>query len=214
MKNLAAEHVRSVVQAHQLASRRAVVARKDLIGSAVLVPIVYEQGGPDLLLTQRTDRVETHKGQIAFPGGMVDPGDCDRTHTALREAEEEIGLVRSSVEICGLLDDLATPTGFVITPVVGLLHERPRLLLNEHEVAEAFYVPLRFFCEPANAEREFHTAGGELREVWIYRYNGRVIWGATAAVIRHLVELIMRPAPDLPEGNARLPHTPSDGRTP
>ena len=214
MNTLAAEHIRSIVNAHQLGSRRAVVERKDLICSAVLVPLVYEHEEPDLLLTQRTDRVETHKGQIAFPGGMVDPGDRDRTHTALREAEEEIGLQPSSVELCGLLDDFATPTGFVITPVVGLLRERPPLMLNEHEVAEAFYVPLRFFCEPANAEREFRTAGGELREVWIYRYNGRIIWGATAAVIRHLVGLIMKPAPDLPERSAHPPHTPSDGHTP
>jgi len=214
MNMLAAEHIRSVVLAHQLASRRTVVEREDLIGSAVLVPVVYEHAEPDLLLTQRTDRVETHKGQIAFPGGMVDPGDCDRTHTALREAKEEIGLLPSAVELCGLLDDLATPTGFVITPVVGLLRERPRLQLNAHEVAEAFYVPLRFFCEPANAEREFRIAGGVPREIWVYRYNGRVIWGATAAVIRHLVDLIMKPGPDLPEQNARLPHTPSDGRTP
>jgi len=214
MNTLAAGHIRSIVHAHQLASRRAVVERKDLICSAVLVPLVYEHEEPDLLLTQRTDRVETHKGQIAFPGGMVDPGDRDRTHTALREAEEEIGLQPSAVELCGLLDELATPTGFVITPVVGLLHERPRLLLNEHEVAEAFYVPLRFFCDPANAEREFRNAGGTLREVWIYRYNGRIIWGATAAVIRHLVGLLMKPVPDLPEGSAHPPYTPSDGHTP
>ncbi len=213
MEKISAEHIRRVVKMFGQASQRTVVSRDDLIHAAVLVPIVMTEGDAELLLTQRTDRVETHKGQIAFPGGMVDSGDRDREHTALREAEEELGIVPSAVELCGILDDLATPTGFVITPIVGLLTGRPAMHLNEDEVAEAFFVPLSFFCRPDHVGREFRNVGGERREVWTYYYDGRRIWGATAAVIRHLVTIVTTPGPNLLEQTGRPPYTPSGGHS-
>ena len=98
---------------------RQVIERADLIQAAVLVPIVFRQGGPRLLFTKRTTTVATHKGQVSFPGGAREPGDADAVGTALRESAEEIGLDPALVEIAGLLDDFTTLSGFAVTPVVG-----------------------------------------------------------------------------------------------
>lgn len=164
-----------------------------LISAAVLVPIVQEHHGLSLLLTRRTETVETHKGQIAFPGGMVDGADRDRVHTAVREAEEELGIPPASVEMLGMLDDLTTPTGFCITPVVGLLSHLPPLQLSPGEVAEAFMVPLAFFADPGNAEMERRSIRGAVREVWTYRYGGHVIWGATGTIIHRFMDILAAP---------------------
>lgn len=214
MDRLTAAHIRSALQRYEASGQRTVVAREDLLHAAVLVPIIVAGDEPTVLLTQRTEIVETHKGHVAFPGGTVDAGDRDRVHTALRELHEEVGIDASDVEVCGMLDDLATPTGFVITPVVGLLRAEPLVRPNADEVADVFSVPLAFFANSANAKQEFRFAGGEQREVWIYRYDSRVIWGATAAVLRQLLTVIMKPWPDRPTQNDRPLYTPSAGHTP
>jgi 8-oxo-dGTP pyrophosphatase MutT (NUDIX family) len=164
-----------------------------MVSAAVLVPVIQDIRGSSLLLTRRTETVETHKGQIAFPGGMVDETDRDRVHTALREAEEELGIPPASVEMLGMLDDLTTPTGFCITPVVGLLSHLPPLRLSPGEVAEAFTVPLEFFADPANAEKEQRSFRGAVREVWTYRYGGHVIWGATGTIIHRFMDILAAP---------------------
>lgn len=162
-----------------------------LIHAAVLVPLYPEENSLHILLTRRTDTVETHKGQIAFPGGIVDPGDRDRVHTALRETEEELGIDPGAIETIGILDDLATPTGFCITPVVGVLAARPAMRPNTEEVADVFTVPLSFFLEPSHAERSVRETPGGRREIWTYRYCGREIWGATAAIIRGMTDILL-----------------------
>ncbi len=184
------EHIRRAVAMHA----RVAADPGDgppLIAAAVLLPVVCAGHEPSLLLTRRTDTVETHKGQIAFPGGMVDETDRDRVHTAVREAEEELGIPPGAVETIGMLDDLSTPTGFTITPVVGLLRTLPALRLSQAEVAEAFTVPLSFFADPANAERELRVFRGVTREVWTYRYEGRVIWGATGTIIHRFMDTLL-----------------------
>ena len=158
--------------------------------AAVLVPLLVSNSSLDLLFTLRTHTVETHKGQISFPGGMVDDDDCDTVHTALREAEEEIGLPQSSVEIIGTLDDMATPSGFVITPIVGVIRNLPHLKLNADEVAEVFRVPLEFFADRNNGRTELREFKGKQREVWFYDYEGKTIWGATAMMIRSLLKTL------------------------
>lgn len=213
MNTLSADHIRTIVPWYEKSGRREVVGRTDLKHSAVLVPLIFAGDEPELLLTRRTDRVETHKGQVAFPGGTVDDDDRDRMHTALRELEEELGIPASAVEICGMLDDHATPTGFVITPVVGILHGPTEVRCSEEEVDEVFQVPLSFFADPAHGERELRQVGGERREIWIYTYDGRTIWGATAAVIRNLLAVLTMPLPDHLEESGPRPRTPSDGRT-
>ncbi|HUI10057.1 MAG TPA: CoA pyrophosphatase [Bacteroidota bacterium] len=155
--------------------------------AGVLVPLVIGTRKPELLFTKRTEEVESHKGQISFPGGMTDTGDADIVETALREVREELGIAASAVTVRGILDDLAVPSGFIITPVVGTLETLPPLMPNPSEVAEAFTVPLDFFCEPRNGRSEIRELHGTKREVWFYEHRGRTIWGATAMIVRTLV---------------------------
>ncbi len=156
--------------------------------AGVLVPIIQTIDGPQLLMTKRTEQVETHKGQISFPGGMSDSADMDIVDTALREALEEVGIPNSSIEILGLLDDLPTPTGFVITPVVGIIKDLPSLTPNRNEVAEILNVPLDFFVDIRNARTELREWRGKDHEVWFYQFGEHLIWGATAAISRSLLK--------------------------
>ena len=158
--------------------------------AGVLVPLILDGGTLDLLFTKRTEQVETHKGQISFPGGAVDRTDRDIVHTAVREAEEELGIPETAVQLLGLLESLSTPTGFVITPVVGVLRGLPSLCPNSHEVAEVFTVPLEFFRDERNARREIWMVEGREQEVWFYTWGGHVIWGATAIILRSLLRVI------------------------
>ena len=170
-----------------MTGERNVLAIEGFRRAGVLVPLILGAEGGDLLFTKRTDHVETHKGQISFPGGMADESDADIVHTALREAEEELGIGRDLVDIKGILDDLAVPSGFIITPVVGILGALPPLTPNPREVAEAFTVPLAFFCNPANGRSELKEYRGVRREVWFYEHGEHDIWGATAMIVRSLL---------------------------
>ena len=155
--------------------------------AAVLVPLLNLKTGVELLLTLRTEGVETHKGQVSFPGGAVEEGDRDIVSTALREAEEEIGLRAAAVTTVGFLDDHATPSGFAITPVVGVLRGFPELHLNPHEVAEVLRISLQFFAETQRVRREQREFRGRTHDVWYYDTGTQVIWGATAAMVRSLL---------------------------
>ena len=155
--------------------------------AGVLVPIVSIGGVYQFLFTKRTETVETHKGQVSFPGGVVDRRDRDIVETALREAWEEIGIRKEEVETIGVLDDLQTPTGFIITPIVGLITNPPTLSVNSLEVAEVFHIPVAFFADPANGRKEMRVIGGTQREVWYYETETHTIWGATAIIIRSLL---------------------------
>jgi 8-oxo-dGTP pyrophosphatase MutT (NUDIX family) len=169
--------------------------------AAVLIPIVYRSEVPEILLTRRTDHVETHKGQISFPGGVIDQRDRSRIETALRETEEELGISPSLIETMGILDDVQTPTGFIISPVVGLLPALPPLDPSPHEVAEILFVPLEFFADRRQGRKELVNFRGTTREVWFYDYGGHTIWGATAAILRSFIQRVsFLPAED---GKAR-----------
>jgi 8-oxo-dGTP pyrophosphatase MutT (NUDIX family) len=170
-----------------LTGRRQALTIEGFHRAGVLVPVITNAQGSELLFTRRTEQVETHKGQISFPGGMADGSDRDIVHTALREADEELGIAAPLVDIRGMLDDLAVPSGFIITPVVGLLKELPRLTPNSYEVAEAFTVPFDFFCNPSNGRSELREFRGGTREVWFYQHGEHNIWGATAMIVRSLI---------------------------
>ena len=168
-------------------------ARPGLTLAAVLVPLVTHADGLTALFTRRTDHLADHAGQISFPGGRVEPGDRDPVATALREAAEEVGLGDDRIEVVGCLDVLDTSTGFLVTPVVGLIAPPVALTLDTFEVAEAFEVPLAFLLDPANRRREVRRRGGRPREVDAFDYQGRTIWGATARMVINLHEILDRP---------------------
>jgi 8-oxo-dGTP pyrophosphatase MutT (NUDIX family) len=158
--------------------------------AAVLVPIVARAGELGLLFTQRHADMRTHSGQISFPGGKIDAEDIDHIAAALREAEEETGIDPRSVHVLGRLGDVPTPTGFLITPVVGVVVAAPSTWRpSEREVAEVFVVPVRRLRDPALFEDRGTTSrfGYEWRSC-AYRPDGRNIWGATARMVHELLE--------------------------
>jgi len=162
----------------------------ELREAAVLVPLVDRPGGLTVLLTQRTENLSNHAGQIAFPGGRKDIDDPDAVSTALRETEEEIGLARDLVEPVGRLDRYVTRTAFTITPVVAIVHLPFTLRLGAREVADAFEVPLDFFLDPANREQRSAEFLGVMRHFYVFAYRGRNIWGATAGMLVNLAEVL------------------------
>ncbi|MET3437529.1 CoA pyrophosphatase [Sphingomonas sp. 1185] len=153
--------------------------------AAVLVPVT-DRAEPGLVLTQRTEHLRNHAGQIAFPGGRADPGDVDLVATALREAEEEIGLSPHAVTVIGLADRYRTVTGFEVTPVLGVIPPDLTLYPSEAEVANLFEVPLAYVLDPAHHRRVSAPWRGQTRHFYEILWNDRRIWGATAAMIVNL----------------------------
>jgi 8-oxo-dGTP pyrophosphatase MutT (NUDIX family) len=158
--------------------------------SATLVLLAPGPRGPALVLTQRPASLRAHAGQVACPGGKRNPDDADAAACALREAAEELGIAAAAVEVLGLLDDVLTPTGFLVTPVVawqrGAITYRP----NPDEVAEVFTVPVAHLRDPANYRSQGSLAhGGVDYALHEYHYAGRVIWGATARMVHQLLQL-------------------------
>ena len=154
-----------------------------LTPAAVLVPLVERWEGLTVLLTQRTDHLIHHGGQISFPGGRVEEYDTGPVETALRETEEEIGLERHYVEVIGFLDLYQTVTGFLITPVVSFVAPGFTLRPDPFEVAEVFEVPLSFILDPRNHELRSRVYKGQERRFYVLPYENRYIWGATAAIL-------------------------------
>ncbi len=152
--------------------------------------MVERPGPPSVLLTRRAERLARHAGQISFPGGRADPEDGTPQRTALREAEEEIGLPASEVEIVGRLDDYLVGTGYRITPVVGFVTAPPAFEADTREVAEVFEVPLSFVLEPANYRRDKMTIGGVERRFYVMPYEAYHIWGATAAILVNFRDVV------------------------
>jgi 8-oxo-dGTP pyrophosphatase MutT (NUDIX family) len=157
-----------------------------LTSAATLVPIIDRPGELTLLLTQRTDHLNDHPGQISFPGGRMEAGDESPLATALRETEEEIGLAREFVSVAGYLDAYATGTGFLVTPVVGLVSPGFSLAPDTFEVAEVFEVPLEYLLDARNYRREELQVRTGKRWFYVIEYERRYIWGATAGMLMNL----------------------------
>jgi 8-oxo-dGTP pyrophosphatase MutT (NUDIX family) len=147
--------------------------------AAVLVPLVWENDEWNLLFTRRTDKVESHKGQVSFPGGACDDGETTPEQTALREAEEEIGLDPRNVRILGRLANLITISSFRVTPVVGVVKWPTVFRLGEHEVARVFTIPLGWLSQPSN-RWQFQIEGRKRAVIAYHPYDGELLWGATA----------------------------------
>ncbi|MDQ7848867.1 MAG: CoA pyrophosphatase [Armatimonadota bacterium] len=165
-------------------------AAENLRRAAVLVPLFESGGEVHLLLTRRSQAVEHHKGQIAFPGGAAD-GDENLRQTALRETFEEVGLPPERVEILGRLPDVeVVASGFRVSPFVGVIPHPYPLRPSSEEIEEIVSAPLAVFRRPANLRVERRDRGGRRYEILHYTYRGHDIWGATARIIRHLVDLL------------------------
>lgn len=163
-------------------------AGKTLRPAAVLVPIIARPEGATVLLTRRSDSLASHTGQIAFPGGRLDPGET-AVIAALREANEEVALDPGVVEVLGLGDPYETGTGFLVTPVIGWLAEPPLTTPSPAEVAEVFEAPWDFLMDPANHRRDSYQLEGQpTRWFWAMPYRERYIWGATAGIVRALCD--------------------------
>jgi 8-oxo-dGTP pyrophosphatase MutT (NUDIX family) len=167
-----------------------IVAREQPVRpAAVLIPVV-DHPQPTVLLTQRAAHLNDHAGQIAFPGGKIDATDKSPLETALREAEEEIGLGREFVEPIGYLDLYGTSFGFRILPTVARVRPGFRLRINKSEVDDAFEVPLLFLMDPANHQLHSREFRGMERSYYAMPFAERYIWGATAGILRLLYERI------------------------
>lgn len=157
------------------------ITGENLKTSAVLIPLFYNQGQYHVLFTERSDEVNFHKGQVCFPGGTQEPSDSSLLETALRESEEEISLNAKDVEILGELDDSLTFTSnYVISPFVAFIPHPHSLRTNGREVKEAFSVPLSFLMDEAHFKQDSYT----------YEYEGHIIWGATARILRQFIDLL------------------------
>ena len=165
-----------------------VTGPRSLRDAAVLIPVVDHGDEATVILTKRAEKLASHSGQVAFPGGRIDPTDASPEAAALREAEEEIGLDPDHVEIVGRMPDYVSGSGYRIAPVLSIVRPGFSLDINEHEVDAAFEVPLRFLMDPANHaqnSREFNE------RIWVFYdmpYGGQRIWGVTAGIIRTLYE--------------------------
>jgi len=166
---------------------RAIAQVRPIRPAAVLIPVV-DRREPTVLLTQRTADLPSHAGQIAFPGGKIDPTDESPLAAALREAEEEVGLDRGFVGPIGYLDLYMTTLGYRIVPTVARVEPGFTLTLNRAEVDDAFEVPLSFLMQPANHQRHSREWQGLIRSYYAIPFGDRYIWGVTAGILRNLYE--------------------------
>jgi 8-oxo-dGTP pyrophosphatase MutT (NUDIX family) len=155
------------------------ITGENLKASAVLMPLFYNQGQYHVLFTERSEEVNFHKGQVCFPGGTREPSDSSLLQTALRETEEEIGVKAKDVEILGEFDDNVTLTSnYVISPFVAFIPYPYPLRADGREIREIFSVPLSFLMDEANFKQDS------------YEYEGHIIWGATARILRQFIDLL------------------------
>jgi 8-oxo-dGTP pyrophosphatase MutT (NUDIX family) len=168
--------------------------------AAVLIALVERPEGLSVILTRRSDTLRSHTGQVALPGGRCDPGETP-WDAALREAEEEIGLDPAAVTLAGLSTPYRTGSGYHVTPVVGFLTPPVRLAPNPAEVADIFETPFAFVMDAANHERrEGRTPAGDTRAFYAITWEERLIWGATAGMLRALHDRLQHPPPEAGHG--------------
>ncbi len=163
-----------------------------LVPASVLVAIVLAPE-PGILLTRRHAQLRRHAGQVSFPGGRNNPCDRDAEAAALRKSWEEIGLPPHSVELVGRLDDQPTGTGFLITPVLGLVHALPTLISSPDEADAIFQLPLLVLLDPAAPRRRRQELAGRMREVWVWPHPEHDVMGVTAAILVQLARRLHPP---------------------
>lgn len=167
---------------------RDLILDRKLRDAAVLIAVVERNGVPSVILTQRTEQLRSHSGQVAFPGGRIDATDLTPEAAALRETHEEIGLAPEALEIVGRMPDYASGSGYRISPVLAVADPSADMRINPAEVADAFEVPLEFLMDPRNHKTESRIWQGKERFYWVMPFGERYIWGVTAGIIRTLYE--------------------------
>ncbi len=186
------DHLVERVQGH-----RPRTLKFDFPEAGILVPVIKSDSGPALILTQRTQDMSTHAGQVAFPGGKRDEGDQDLLDTALRETEEEIGLCRDQVEIVGPLSQVVSRYGILVTPYVGLVEPDAGLTRNEQELDAIFNVPVRFFLDTRPSRHDLLKFRQFSLHVPCYHYENYEIWGMSAIVIAEFLNVVCDAGIDL-----------------
>ena len=185
------DRVRSVLSRRQ----RKVVADPRLRKAAVLMPVYEDGDGLHILFTRRSEEMPQHRGQIAFPGGGQHPDDPSLLATALREAEEEIGLRPGDVEILGELDDTATATShFIVSPFVGFIPHPYSFRVNAAEIVELIPLPLSLLCDPSRFREELWDRDDAKIPVYFYMVGSHVIWGLTARILKQFLEALFLPS--------------------
>lgn len=164
----------------------------DLIQAAVLIPFTVWENKLVVLFTKRTNSVNNHQNQISFPGGAIEKKDANQLATALRETEEEIGIKKKDIEILGELKAINTTTGFYIFPFVGFIHNLDEIQINELEVERIIYIPINWLRNPKNSYSEIYKGQNKISHPVIVfsNYDGEKVWGATASLVKQLLEII------------------------
>ena len=168
-------------------------AREGLRPASVLLPLICDAvTGWNLLFIRRTEDVQDHKGQVAFPGGSQDPEDRDEVATALRETWEEVGVLPADVRVLGRMAKMPTITNYLITPVVGVIPWPYALRLSSEEVSRAFVIPLNWLADARHSEhRLYRRPNGKEEPVLFYElYDGELLWGVTAMITRVFLQLL------------------------
>ena len=181
------EHLRNVLNSRRILH----INDSRMKVSAVLLPVFFKNGQYHLLFIQRTERVKNHKGQISFPGGAYEKADGLLLNTALREAQEEIGLAPKDVEVLGELDDTLTATSnYIISPFVGVIPYPYNFLLDKWETEELIEVPISALLEKGCFSEGITQQNGKEINTYFFRYGDRNIWGATARILKQFLEII------------------------
>ena len=181
---------------------KTILSREGVVVAAVLVPLFWRDGSVHVLLTKRSDHVEHHKGEVSFPGGKMDEDDPDLLHCALRETSEEVGIDPGEVKIVGELDDFYTvATNFLVVPFVGMIPHPYEFSVSRREIDEVLGVPLEIFFDDERRTEEIWMFQGRPIQIISYTWKGYNIWGATARILQHFVELFRDGSSIAPESS-------------
>jgi 8-oxo-dGTP pyrophosphatase MutT (NUDIX family) len=187
------DNLRQVLQERLITQQPRISTEWDAKPAAVLLPLYQDQGKWHLLFTRRTEYVESHRGQVSFPGGAIEKENENPIQAALRETYEEVGINPKDIEVLGMLDPLLTTTQFAITPIVGIIPWPYELRINRDEVASVFGVSLAWLSDNNNLEvrqRDYPHSGESISVYYFKPFQGEIIWGATALLTVGLMRIL------------------------